>query len=303
MRQVVAVAFYTLRELSRRKLLIFLVAGGAGLVLLAAILAALVRANAPAGTLPAKDFSGVLLLQVAGLVSLFAWIAAVAIAVTLINHDLESGSVVSIFSKPVSRLQYALGKLIAAAVALLLIVVVLGVGTQLLVLVNGGGHETALLKTLLLITANELTQMLIILVLTVLMNNIVAAGIGIVIMQVIKVVGTVNVLLHVAIDDGAWHTRWLRHRRGRPVLGHSEVSRQRPDPRRLPGSGRPEGQPQPRHGKRFGSDRRCLLGGVPRAPIRGPVPGPAAPRGLRFSAGLVRACLVAAFVTPSRPGF
>ena len=111
---VIAIAYYTLREMTRRKLLYFIVGGGAVLVVALGILFSVIRANAPGGSVPTQDFSGFVLIQMNGVVSFFAWVASIAIAVTLINHDLESGSVVSIFSKPVSRLSYALGKLLAA---------------------------------------------------------------------------------------------------------------------------------------------------------------------------------------------
>jgi ABC-type transport system involved in multi-copper enzyme maturation permease subunit len=213
MSQVFAVTYYTLRELARRKLLLFLVGGGAALILLLSVLVAVVRSSlssAPAGAVPYNDFSGLVLIEVSMLVSLFAWIASVTIAVTLVNHDLESGSAVSIFSKPVDRLQYALGKMIAAALTMLLIVLILGVGTQVIVLANGGGHEAALLKTFVLIAANQLTQMLIILALTVVMNNIVAAGIGIVVVQVTKLIGGAYVLLNAFVAQSAPGTGNLR---------------------------------------------------------------------------------------------
>jgi ABC-type transport system involved in multi-copper enzyme maturation permease subunit len=199
LRPIGAVCFYTLRELSRRKTLYFLVGGGAGLILHVAIGVALARANFP---LPSNDLSGFVLLQMSGLVSLFAWLAAVTISVSLVHQDLETGSAVSIFSKPISRLGYTLGKLLAGAAALLLVVLILAVGTQLLVLTNGGGHEGPLLKTFALIAANQFTQMLVIVVLTVLMNNIVAGVIGVVIVQLTKGLGGLHVVLHVIIDQG-----------------------------------------------------------------------------------------------------
>jgi ABC-type transport system involved in multi-copper enzyme maturation permease subunit len=184
-----AVALYTLRELLRRKVLYFLVGGGALLVLAIGILAAVARSSQFVGGGSNVDFSGLVLIQMSSIVSFFAWIAAIAISVTLISQDLDSGTAVSVFAKPVSRLAYALGKLGAAVAAMLVIVVVLGVGTQAVVAVTGGGHEAPLLKTFVLISANQLTQMLVILILTVLMNNIVAAFVGVFIIQATKVVG------------------------------------------------------------------------------------------------------------------
>lgn len=183
-----AVTLYTLRELARRKLLYVLVALGAALTLAIGVIFAVLRSSTTAGLVPQQDPSGFILLQSSGIVSLFAWIAAVAISITLISYDLDSGSAVSIFSKPVTRLAYAVGKLLAAAAALLLIVLVLGVGTQLIVLFNGGGHEVPLLKSFILIAANGLTQMLVIMVLSVVTNNIVAAAVGIILIQVGKLV-------------------------------------------------------------------------------------------------------------------
>src|SRR5207245_10050010 len=128
--------------------------------------------------------------------------AAIAISVSLISQDLDSGAVVSIFSKPVSRLAYALGKLIAAILALLVIILILGIGTQLVVLVNGGGHEGSVLQTFLLIGANQLTQMLLILILTSVMNNVGAAIIGIAIVQLGKVAGLFHLLADQAVQRG-----------------------------------------------------------------------------------------------------
>ncbi|MEA2646778.1 MAG: hypothetical protein QOE92_1861 [Chloroflexota bacterium] len=205
--KVLAIALYTVRELARRKLLYFLIGGGALLVILAGIGLVLLRANAPEGTVPVGDYSGfVLITMTTGIsffgVSFFTWIAAVAISVTLINHDLESGSVVSIFSKPVSRLEYAAGKVLAAAATLLVTSTVLGVGTWIVVLSQGGGHEAPLAKTFVLIAANQLTQMLIILPLSVRLNNIVAAIIGVVVVQLAKLVGTAHLLMHAIQDVG-----------------------------------------------------------------------------------------------------
>jgi ABC-type transport system involved in multi-copper enzyme maturation permease subunit len=190
-----AVAIYTLREMFRRKVLYFLVGGGAGLILIAGIAAAVAKAAIPSLSSSAVDFSGFVLVQMANFVSLFAWIAAIAISVTLISQDLESGAAVSIFAKPVSRLAYTIGKLGAAVSAMLLIIAILGVGTQIVVAVNGGGHEGPLLKTFALICANQLTQMLVIMVFSVLMNNIVAAALGIILIQVAKFIAFVNLIM------------------------------------------------------------------------------------------------------------
>ena len=40
--------------------------------------------------------------------------ATFAIGMTVINHDLDSGAIVAILAKPVTRLGYAVGKLAAA---------------------------------------------------------------------------------------------------------------------------------------------------------------------------------------------
>ena len=198
-----AVALYTLRELTRRKLLYFLVGGGAVLTLGIGVLFAIARSAAPSGVLPSQDLSGFVLYQMSSIVSFFAWISAIAISLTLISYDIDSGSAVSIFSKPVTRLQYAVGKVLAAVAALLLIIVVLGIGTQVVVLINGGGHEGSLLKTFALIAANQATQMLAIMVLSVLMNNIVAAILGILFIQAGKIVDTAHFFIDQASQAGA----------------------------------------------------------------------------------------------------
>jgi ABC-type transport system involved in multi-copper enzyme maturation permease subunit len=188
-----AVARYTLLELSRRRiLLVFFIIGAAGIALLGILLK--VFSSAIASTYTGGSSSGpngggpqfssaqlsqlVELTFVQNLISalgIFALLIAFAIGMTAIYHDLESGSAVSIFSKPVSRFAFTVGKLAAAVVAIVVIVGLLGLEARLFILLFGGGLEQALTLEILAAVANAVTLMLLVLALSTWMNNIVAA--------------------------------------------------------------------------------------------------------------------------------
>ncbi len=183
-----SVARYTLIELTRRRiLLVFFIIGAAGIALLGILLK--VFSSSISGTFggagpegpqftPAQLNKLVELTFVSNLISalgLFALLIAFAIGMTAIYHDLESGSAVSIFSKPVSRFAFAVGKVSAAVAAIIVIVGVLGIEARLFILLFGGGLEQALTLEILAGVANAITLMLLVLALTTWMNNIVAA--------------------------------------------------------------------------------------------------------------------------------
>jgi ABC-type transport system involved in multi-copper enzyme maturation permease subunit len=111
---------------------------------------------------------------------------------TAIYHDLESGAAVAIFSKPVSRLAFAIGKVGAAATALIVIVGLLSIEAMLFGLLFGGGLEQTLAIEAVAQVANALTLMLIVLALSTWMNNIVAA----IVAFIYNAAGGVVVALH-----------------------------------------------------------------------------------------------------------
>jgi ABC-type transport system involved in multi-copper enzyme maturation permease subunit len=181
-----AVARYTLLELSRRKLLlVFFVIGVLGI---AAIGLALKIApvnmqfsGGPPGT-PQPDpaaMSRFIELQfvrtLIGVVGFFALLIAFAIGMTAIYHDLESGAAIAIFSKPVSRLAFTTGKVVAALIAMVLIVGLLGLEARLIMSLFGGGLEGAMWVETVAAVANATLLMLIVLALSTWMNNIIAA--------------------------------------------------------------------------------------------------------------------------------
>jgi ABC-type transport system involved in multi-copper enzyme maturation permease subunit len=182
-----AVARYTLLDLSRRRiLLVFLIIGavgiaaiGIGLRVFSSAFTSGVRFG-PAGTEvdPAKVNRFLDLMFVTDLVGalgLFALLIAFGIGMTAIYHDLESGAAVAIFSKPVSRLAFTVGKVGAAVAALIAIVGVLSIEATLVGLLFGGGLEQTLAVEAVAQVANAVTLMLIVLALSTWMNNIVAA--------------------------------------------------------------------------------------------------------------------------------
>jgi ABC-type transport system involved in multi-copper enzyme maturation permease subunit len=183
-----SVARYTLIELTRRRiLLVFFIIGAAGIALLGILLK--VFSSSISGTFSGAGPNGsqftsaqlnqlVELTFVSNLISalgLFALLIAFAIGMTAIYHDLESGSAVSIFSKPVSRFAFAVGKVSAAVAAIIVIVGLLGIEARLFIFFFGGGLEQALTLEILASVANAITLMLLVLALTTWMNNIVAA--------------------------------------------------------------------------------------------------------------------------------
>ena len=127
--------------------------------------------------------------------SVFALLLAYGIGMTTIYHDLESGSAVSIFSKPVSRLAFAIGKIAAAAAGLIVIVGLLAIEARIAMLLFGGGLETALTAQLFAAVANAIVIMLIVLALSAWVNNILAAVITFIYYNVVTgVISTIHLL-------------------------------------------------------------------------------------------------------------
>jgi ABC-type transport system involved in multi-copper enzyme maturation permease subunit len=188
--RAMAVARYTLVEMWRRRVvLVFVVIG---LVLSAAL--GIIPLVAP-GFHSGEDRSLFLLNSLSRSAALAVEICAFAVGMTVINHDLDSGAIVAIFAKPVSRLAYATGKLGAAVVVLLLVDVIIAAGSMLVVAINGGGHMAVLFWFYAVTAANMLLVMVLVMILTVYLNNIVAAVIVFVFTFVQDFVGSAHAMV------------------------------------------------------------------------------------------------------------
>jgi ABC-type transport system involved in multi-copper enzyme maturation permease subunit len=211
MNGTVAVARYTLVELSRRRiLLVFFIIGAIGIALIGFGLKVFSGAfssvviSGPNGTAPdpaklQRAFELGFVNNLIDVLGFFALLIAFAIGMTVIYHDLESGAAVAIFSKPVSRAAFTLGKLAAAIVAMIAIVGVLSVEARLLMLLFGtGGLGVALWVETVAQVANALTIMLLVMALSTWMNNIVAA----IVAFVYNAVAGFAVLLHSQLAAG-----------------------------------------------------------------------------------------------------
>jgi ABC-type transport system involved in multi-copper enzyme maturation permease subunit len=205
-----AVARYTVLELSRRRVLLaFFLIGAAGIALLGVGLKLLYQVassnqgNLGGGQVDPGTFNRFLeLLFVSYLfqaLAVFALLLAYGIGMTAIYHDLESGSAVSIFSKPVSRLAFTIGKIAAAVGGLVVIVGLLAVEARIAMLLFGGGLENALTGQLLATVANSIVIMLIVLGLSAWVNNILAAVITFIYYNVVT--GIIS-SIHLLADGG-----------------------------------------------------------------------------------------------------
>jgi ABC-type transport system involved in multi-copper enzyme maturation permease subunit len=207
-----AVARYTLLELSRRRLLlVFFIIGALGLAAIgtafkiaATVSPASISFGGPDGSVaPSQATLDRLselqfVSQMIDIVGFFALLIAFAIGMTAIYHDLESGAAVAIFSKPVSRLAFTAGKVIAALIAMFVIVGVLSLETRLITSLFGGGLEGALWVETVAAVANASLLMLIVLALSAWMNNIIAA----VVAFVYNAVAGIVVALHAVSVGG-----------------------------------------------------------------------------------------------------
>ena len=217
MNGTLAVARYTLLELSRRRiLLVFFVVGAVGTVLLGVFLK-IANALATRGTAQSVNgatqldpaqmnqlLEAVFVTYLLGALGIFSLLIAFAIGMTAIYHDLESGTAVSLFSKPISRLAYTIGKISAAVAALVLVVGVLAIEARLAMLLFGGGLEGALTAEVLAVVANTVVVMLIVLALSTWMNNIIAAVVAFIYYDVVAalVVTIRNLTDQGVIDNG-----------------------------------------------------------------------------------------------------
>ena len=212
MNGALAVARYTLLELSRRRiLLVFFIIGVAGVAIVAiglkifAVISPVnFTATGPPGSTPPdpalvdRFIELIFVSTLINAVGFFALLVAFAIGMTAIYHDLESGAAVGIFSKPVSRFAFTAGKLAAAVVAIVVLVGLVGLEARLAMFLFGGGLEGALWVEMLAAVANAVLLMLIVLALSTWMNNIVAA----VVAFIYNAVAGVVVALHAQLAAG-----------------------------------------------------------------------------------------------------
>jgi ABC-type transport system involved in multi-copper enzyme maturation permease subunit len=170
--QTLAVARYTLLELARRRVLPVIV--GIGVVLMAGIA---IAPHVLPGNTTDQDRIIVMLTALASVVPSAVTVCAFVVGMTVINHDLDSGAVISIFAKPVSRAAYTAGKLLAAVSLLLVIMAIFTGGSFIDVAVNGGSVYSVVWWTCAALAGNIVLLMLLVMVLTVYLNNVVAAAI------------------------------------------------------------------------------------------------------------------------------
>jgi ABC-type transport system involved in multi-copper enzyme maturation permease subunit len=189
---VTAVARYTLLEMSRRRLLVALVTVAVALIVVLGIAPLIVP-----GFRTGIQRSYFLLSTFNGVVGFFLLISGFAIGMTVIYNDLDSGAAVGIFVKPISRLQYTVGKSAATLIVLALLTAVLTLLTVALLLINGGtGYDYgAVVTNLLAGTANILVLVVLLMALASVMNNVVAAIIGFVVYEVFGAVSTLHALV------------------------------------------------------------------------------------------------------------
>jgi len=205
-----AVARYTLVELSRRRiLLVFFIIGALGILGLGVGLKVLYSVSSssqgnfgPSNVDPAvfnRFLELLFLTYIFGALGIFGLLVAYGIGMTAIYHDLDSGAAVSIFAKPVSRLAFTAGKIGAAVAALLVIMGLLGVEARIVMFLFGGGLETSLTGAVLAVIGNTVVIMLLVLALSTWMNNIVAAIVAFIYYNVIS---GVIVFVHNLVDTG-----------------------------------------------------------------------------------------------------
>jgi len=184
-----AVARYTLIELTRRRiLLVFAAIGAFGILAIGIVLKVFGSAfstgfssagppgSAPPDPATVNRFLDLMFVtDLVGVLGFFALLVAFAVGMTAIYHDLDSGAAVAIFSKPVSRLAFTIGKVVAAVVAIIAIVGVLSIEATLVGFLFGGGLEQTLAVETVAGIANAITLVLLVLALSTWMNNIIAA--------------------------------------------------------------------------------------------------------------------------------
>jgi ABC-type transport system involved in multi-copper enzyme maturation permease subunit len=194
MTQTLAVARYTLLEITRRRLLLVFVAVGLFLMAGIAIAPYVLPGNASPTDKLIVSLTGLDAIVPAALV-----LCALAVGMTVVNHDLDSGAVVSIFAKPVSRESYTGGKLIAALSLVLLVAAIFATGSIIVVGIDGGQAYAVVFWDCAALAANAVLLMLLVMALTVYVNNLIA---GAIVLAFNFVAGRV-LDLHAMVQNGA----------------------------------------------------------------------------------------------------
>ena len=172
MTQTLAVARYTLVEISRRRLLLVFVVVGIVLTVGLGVFPMVVP-----GFRTDQDKVIFILSVLPGPVALALELCAFGIGMTVINHDVDSGSIVAILAKPLTRLSYTGGKLAAALSVLVMVGAVFTAGSTFATWINAGSEAQLTFWFFAASVANFLLLTVLVMVLTVYLNNIVAAGI------------------------------------------------------------------------------------------------------------------------------
>ncbi|MBO0836657.1 MAG: hypothetical protein J2P28_14270 [Actinobacteria bacterium] len=187
-----AVARFTVLEITRRRLLV-------SLVLIAVLLVAVIglsplftpglRTETQRATFALNSMSGVL--------GLYLLVSGFAVGMTVVYNDLESGAAVSIFVKPLSRLEYTVGKTAAVIIVLAILAATLSVVSTILLLANGGTSYDygAVVTNFLAGAANTLILVLLIMALSTVMNNIVAGIFGFVLYELFSGLSSLHTLV------------------------------------------------------------------------------------------------------------
>jgi ABC-type transport system involved in multi-copper enzyme maturation permease subunit len=177
---LIAVARYTLLEMSRRRLLVALVLVAVALVAALGIAPYIL----PGYTTPFQR-ADLMLQGIERSVGPFLLLTGFAVGMTVIYNDLESGAAVAILAKPLSRLEYAAAKGAAALMTQILVAGALAATTGLFLVFYGATEFDygAVASYFFAGTANVLILVLALMALTTVLNNIVAAVIGFVAYQ------------------------------------------------------------------------------------------------------------------------
>jgi ABC-type transport system involved in multi-copper enzyme maturation permease subunit len=165
-----AVAMYTLLELSRRRLLLLLLVLE-GLLVAGIGIAPHVIQNASSG----EESALTILATISGVASGGLLVCTIGIGMTVIRNDLDSGAIVAILAKPVSRLAYVGGKVAAAALLLVAMDALFGIATIGLVALNGGSTVASVPWFFAITAANALIWLVVVMVVTVYLNNVLGA--------------------------------------------------------------------------------------------------------------------------------
>lgn len=189
-----AVAMYTLVELSRRRLLVLFVL--LECMLLAGLgIAPLVVHVAPT----ADERSLVVLSALSGTIGPALVVCAIGVGMTAVRNDLDSGAIVAILAKPVSRLGYAGGKLAAAVVMLIALGGLFAAGSETLLALNGGRYLAVAGLFFAVLIANALIWMVVVMVLTVHLHNVVAAVLALAMLFLQGVFGELHTLVQSSV--------------------------------------------------------------------------------------------------------